>query len=149
MTAKELITKELKNFIKLFPQTRVRYEFHEQSNCHFIEVVPNDMYNLDDDYISWELEMYDIFTELCTVEGICFISDDALVGIKNPELTLYGTKYHPIQTRENSVTFDDISISSQRKTIGIAEKITFNDGRNVIEEARILYASSQTYLLAA
>lgn len=93
MTSKEFISKELENFIDQFPQVRVRYEFHEFSGAHFIEVLPCEVYSSNEEYISWESEMLDKFVELYPEEGICFISDDALVGIKNAEYTLRGKDY--------------------------------------------------------
>ncbi|MDR1343192.1 MAG: hypothetical protein LBK18_08080 [Prevotellaceae bacterium] len=93
MTPKEFIKKEMENFIEQFPQVRARYEFHELSCAHFIEIVPREVYSCDEKYISWEAEMLDKFVELYPEEGICFISDDALVGIENSELTLRGAGY--------------------------------------------------------
>lgn len=114
MTSKEFITKELGFFIKKFPQVRVRYEFHEMSNAHFVEIVPNEVYNLDEDYISWEIDMWDRFVNLYPVEGICFISDDALVGIENVELTLYGIAYEPVSTVQESIHLDSFTILFQQ-----------------------------------
>ena len=93
MTAKEYIKSELGKFIKTFPQVRVRYEYQELSEVHFIEVVPNKVYSLDEDYIAWELEMWNNFVKLYPLQGICFVSDDGLGGIENAELTLYGESF--------------------------------------------------------
>jgi hypothetical protein len=93
MTSKKFIVKKLENFIIQFPQARVRYEFREFANAHFIEILPCELYRSDEKYISWESAMWDKFVELYPEEGICFISNDALVGIKNAELTLQGAAY--------------------------------------------------------
>lgn len=84
MKSKDFIINELDLFVRKFSQVRVRYEFRESSNAHFIEVSPSSVYNLDEGYITWELEMYDKFIDLYPYEGICFITNDALVGIENP-----------------------------------------------------------------
>ena len=55
----DYIKSELKNFIIEFPKTRVRYENDNNSNTHSIEVVPNEIYRLDKDYITWEESFFD------------------------------------------------------------------------------------------
>ena len=53
MSAKEFIINELTLFIKAFSKTRVRYEFDESALVHVIEILPNSVYYLDNDYINW------------------------------------------------------------------------------------------------
>jgi hypothetical protein len=153
MTPKEFITKELGCFIKKFPQVRVRYEFHEMSNAHFVEIVPNEVYNLNEDYISWEIDMWERFVKLFPEEGICFISDDALVGIENVELTLYGTDYAPVSTVRESITFDPITILLHQSVTKRTFDVTVTESKgesHTIETTQVpCEYSSQTYLLAA
>jgi hypothetical protein len=156
MTSKEFVTQELGDFIKKFPQVRVRYEFHEMSNAHFIEVVPNDVYSLNEDYISWEIDMWDRFVNLYPVEGICFISDDALVGIENAMYIKEGLDYALFSTKEASTSFDpSLSLIQQASIKGI-DNITFIDDKDKvyepIEEIRVKKEHSaycQTFSLAA
>jgi hypothetical protein len=147
MTPKEFITKELGDFIQNFPQVRVRYEFHEMSNAHFVEIVPNEVYNLNEDYISWEVDMWNRFVKLFPEEGICFISDDALVGIESVELTLYGADYAPVSEIQENVVFDAV-FSTESYTIfkGTVSSVTKKE--YIIEDVQMPYLS-QTYLLAA
>ena len=125
MEAKEYIKKELWEFVKKFSQVRVRYEYHELSNCHFIEIIPNEVYHLNNDYLSWESEMWNNFVNLYPIEGICFISDDALAGIENAELILYGVDYAPISTDKESITFNTESILLQHTYQGAYNKYLF------------------------
>ena len=74
MNSFEYIISELNKFILEFPKTRVRYEHDNSSETHFIEVVPNEIYHLDTQYIQWESEMFDRFVDLFPEENICFIS---------------------------------------------------------------------------
>jgi hypothetical protein len=128
MTPKEFITKELGNFIQNFPQVRVRYEFHEMSNAHFVEMVPNEVYNLNEDYISWEVDMWNRFVKLFPEEGICFISDDALVGIKNVELTLYGENFTSVSAEKDAITMQEsIVIKQQKSLLDRTTQITVSD----------------------
>ncbi|MCW1735251.1 hypothetical protein [Anaerorudis cellulosivorans] len=94
MISSEFIILKLKSFITEFPGTRVRYEHDEKSNTHFIEVVPNEVYHFDNKYIQWESKFFDEFTEQFPSEIICFISDDALVGIDKVDYPLLTTSYH-------------------------------------------------------
>lgn len=54
-----VITK-LTELIKLFTNLRVRYEFKKESIVHLIEVYPKEVYQSNEDYISWESKLYDI-----------------------------------------------------------------------------------------
>ena len=93
MQAKDFIKSELNAFIERVPRTRVRYEYDKNALVHFVEVLPSEVYNSDSDYIQWEDDVYMRFVEAFPTESICFISDNALVGIENPELVLVGSEY--------------------------------------------------------
>ena len=89
----EFIKSELNSFIKNFPKTRVRYENDTYSNTHSIEVVPNDIYRLDKDYIAWEEHFFDNFITIFPDQNICFISDDAIVGLDKVDFELFGKEF--------------------------------------------------------
>jgi hypothetical protein len=93
MNSQEYIISELYAFIKIFPMVRVRYEYDEHAVVHTIEVIPNEIYRLNEDFISWECEMFDKFVERYPYENICFITDDALVGIDHVDFELCGEKF--------------------------------------------------------
>jgi hypothetical protein len=111
MTPQEYITHALNDFIVKFPQTRVRYEFDSLSDVHFIEVVPNNVYHLDEAYIAWESDLYDRFISLYPDQNICFISDDALVGLENVQLELIGSIFDIIySTNRTEIIVDESAI---------------------------------------
>lgn len=89
----DYIKSELKSFIIKFPKTRVRYENDTNSNTHSIEVVPNEIYRLDKDYITWEERFFDAFINEFPDQNICFISDDAIVGLDKIDFELSGKEY--------------------------------------------------------
>lgn len=95
MNSNEYIISELNKFILEFSDTRVLYEHDKDSEIHFIEIIPNEVYHLDDSYIKWESRMFDSFIELFPDQNICFISDDALVGIDKIDFELCGKDYVP------------------------------------------------------
>ena len=90
--ATSFIWKELNNFIKLFAQARVRYEFDIDANVHCIEVVPNQVYRLNNEYIAWENQITDSFIASFPNQNICFFSDDAIVGINNIDYEFIGSQ---------------------------------------------------------
>jgi hypothetical protein len=97
--SKEYIKKELKKFVKQFPQVKIRYEFHEMANTHFVEVLPYEVYSAHPGYILWENGMRAEFIKRYPAEGICFISDDTTVKVENAELTLCGADYAQFSTK--------------------------------------------------
>lgn len=102
MLPKDYIISELKSFINDFPKTRVRYEHDNSSDTHFIEIVPNEIYHLDTQYMQWESEMFDRFVSVYPEENICFISDDALVGLDNIEFEICGIEFVSTYSTVNS-----------------------------------------------
>jgi hypothetical protein len=154
MTPKKFIINELKCFIKQFPSARVRYEFHELANAHFIEVVPLETYLSNEAYIAWESAMWDRFVELYPEEGICFISTDALVGIQNAELTLCGKDYRQFSTIGKPIDVDSLLLcyrnSKQIVDVTFTEAKHNNINIDIIEDKRAYCGSSaNSYLFAA
>lgn len=99
MKATEFILSNLEKFVMDFPKTRVRYEYDILAKIHFVEVVPNEVYHLDDNYIRWESNLFDEFIDLFPEENICFISDDSTVGIELANSVFYGKEYTSISTK--------------------------------------------------
>jgi len=116
MFPEEYIISELKSFISDFPKTRVRYEHDNSSETHFIEIVPNEIYHLDTQYMQWESEMFDRFVSMYPAENICFISDDALVGLDRIDFELYGvefvTKYSTVNSQVTVILENHINVIS-------------------------------------
>ncbi len=102
MLPKDYIIPELKSFINDFPKTHVRYEHDNSSETHFIEIVPNEIYHLDAQYLQWESEMFDRFVDTFPYENICFISDDALVGLNRIDFEICGNELVSTYTTFNS-----------------------------------------------
>jgi hypothetical protein len=128
--ATSFIKEALKEFILSFPKTRVRYEFDIDANVHCIEVVPNSIYHLDNDYINWENNFTNSFIQSFPYQNICFFSDDAIVGISNIEFELTGSKYVDlISTNDckSSITLEQIHIFNSSNHLNI-ESISSNTG---------------------
>ena len=91
--ATSYIKEELKRFILLFPQTRIRYEYDLDADVHSVEIIPNQVYHSNNNYIDWENKFTDVFIDLFPNQNICFISDDAIVGIDTIQFELVGTQF--------------------------------------------------------
>lgn len=102
MYPSEFIKSELNKFIVEFPKTRIRYENQIDSNTHTVEVVPNEIYHLDQNYIDWENIFFDKFVADFPDQNICFISDDAIVGLDKIDFELFGELYSPIFSTNKS-----------------------------------------------
>ncbi len=101
-----LIISELEIFIKIFSNVRVRYEYNESTLTHIIEIVPNEVYYFNHEYISWESKLFDKFINLYPTENICFISDDVLVGIKNEIYSKEGLDYTAFYKQQENIICD-------------------------------------------
>lgn len=132
MTSQEYIILELNDFIVKFPQTRVRYEYDLLSDVHFIEVVPNSVYHLDEAYIAWESELYDRFISSYPDQNICFISDDALVGLENIQLVLTGSVYDTIYSTSRTETVVDESAIKVTGSVNTGTFICFTSNSNSV-----------------
>ena len=134
MLPKDYIISELKSFINDFPKTRVRYEHDNSSETHFIEIVPNEIYHLDAKYLQWESEMFDRFIELFPEENICFISDDALVGLDKVDFELKGTDFVSLYSTCNKEQYIDNTVINT-KTVITASLASFFTTKNNINQA--------------
>lgn len=129
MEAIDFIKSELKSFILLFPQTKVRYEFDKDISTHYIEVVPNEVYHLDENYIKWENDFYINFIDKYNDQNICFITDCSVIGIDKVDFTLIGIKYNPkfsINHNCKIIIDDNITINVSNFTQNLMG-INFND----------------------
>ena len=115
MEPKLYIIEALENFVKLFKKARVRYEHDEIASVHTIEVLPNQFYHLDKDYIEWEKDFYHCFVDKYPSESICFVSDDAIVGIERTDYISIGLEYDSfsmVKESHQSFTTPNIKIYS-------------------------------------
>ena len=126
MEAKNFIHKELNAFIERFKKTRIRYEYDKNALVPVVEVLPNEVYHLDNDYIQWENDFYDQFVAKFPNEDICFISDDALVGIEKPELVIEGLEYAPITCSQST---ENVLFTNPIKTMSFVENVPFQESQ--------------------
>lgn len=109
MKEKEFIIDIVKNLVKVFPSTKVRYENHLLSNTHFIEVVPSDFYKLNEEFLKWEEEAIFNFINQFPDQNISFISDDDIVGVENIDYEIKGELYDLLHSYNNQ-NYNDIEV---------------------------------------
>ncbi len=102
---------------KLFvahPYLEIRYEYKNIVNSHIIEVKPIHCFNSDRQYILKQIEIENAFEDNFYGEEIVFITEDSLVKIVTPILSL-------------GVTSINVNLSKfvQQKTIAATPKICF------------------------
>ena len=131
MLPKYYIISELKSFINDFPKTRVRYEHDNSSETHFIEIVPNEIYHLDTQYMQWESEMFDRFVSVYPEENICFISDDALVGLDRIDFELKGHEFISLYSTCNKEQIIENTVIKTKIVITAALASMFTTKTNV------------------
>ena len=132
----DYIKSELKYFIVEFPKTRVRYENDINSNTHSIEIVPNEIYCLDKNYIDWENNLFNEFINQFPDQNICFISDDAIVGLDKIDFELSGNEYVsmiPNNVINNGLQLKPSSIKSSNNKISI-NGLSFYSGVSKISD---------------
>lgn len=149
MDSSGFVKNHLYKLIKEFPKTKVRYENHTLSRTHFIEVVPNSIYYLDDKYIKWESDVIDEFISQFPNENICFISDDALVGIENAEFVLLGDEFVlNAYTTIQQIGLIESTPTSEFEFITIEKEEIHNNRKNIefnIPISLISFINSKNY----
>lgn len=93
MTSKDFIINRINELVNIFPNVKVRYEDHHLSNTHFVEVVPNEIYRLNEKFQVWEEEVVFQFIEKFPDQNLCFITDNAIVGIETVNYEAKGVLY--------------------------------------------------------
>lgn len=116
METSDYIIRKLKSFIEKFSNTKVRYENDEMSHIHMIEILPLEVYKKNNEYIKWESDFFDEFINKFQSENICFISEDALVGIDKVSFEKEGIYYTPFSVEEKSILIDSSIVQISQKS---------------------------------
>lgn len=128
MNSFEYIVSKLKKLVELCPQTRARYEYNRSSLTHFIEVVPNEVYRLDKDFHNIEEEITFEFIRAYPQENICFISDDAFIGIDHIDFHVEGKQFRTNGLERTSIEYliePDLILAYGIPEGGLCDDITY------------------------
>jgi hypothetical protein len=135
MKAADFIINKLNAFVKVFKNAKIRYDFDEKAQVHTIEVVPQYVYD-SDEFENWENSIFDEFVDKYPTQNICFVSEDALVGIENELFSISGEHYveevYSIKEENDILVLKNAEKISFKSTDDIEVK-TVNDTHNQIE----------------
>lgn len=147
MTIKQFIENSLNLIQDLFPNATMAYEHKENSDTHFIKILPESAYQ-DDKFVDLEHELNDSFYSHGFEGDICFITCGALTELTNPSIiktprvqkssdfdfaTDLGKiveqstlKVKMISTQNNSSSFRFNSTGIPSNTLETSNKVLFN-----------------------
>lgn len=88
MNATDFLIEKLNNIFEAHSYLEIRYEFRVHINTHIIDVRPLHCFEGDKDYIEQQIALEDLFEEYFPDQEIVFISDNPLLKVKDPILSL-------------------------------------------------------------
>jgi hypothetical protein len=98
MNSTEFVKHTIDKLVIEFPEIQCSYQYKVSSNTHFVEILPSSVYKFDEKYAKAETKATLEFIAMFPDEGICFISDDAIVVIDKPDFVKSGSAYYLPQT---------------------------------------------------
>lgn len=110
MAYKEFIINKINNLVEHFPSIKVSYEDHSISGTQMIEVIPSNFYWNDDAFQTIENEIVLEFCSLFPDQTLCFITEDARVGLGNIDYEKAGKKYDEYLAYAEKISDWDIFI---------------------------------------
>lgn len=124
MTPKEFVIKNLEDLANRFPEIRVRYAYDSMALVHTVEICPSDFYRSNQDYIAWENTMFEKFVDSFPQENICFVSEDAIVGVENAEYEKIGERFNSVLTEnrmEVALSYGDLAFAYKTQNCQMEE----------------------------
>lgn len=118
MKTKDHIIKKLNELVRLFPSIKVSYEIDENSNSHYVKVLPLKEFDTNDEYHKFETNFILSFIEQFPYEEIVFVSENSLIEVLNPIFEIEGNLF-----RKNILAWNDDIWSNNLKT---DSNLTFN-----------------------
>jgi len=127
------IENRLNHIYSKFSEIKIRYEFDSKMKLHIIEILPQNLFEENAEYIYEEIKLEEDFEERFSgKEEILFVSEDSLNKINKPtfQLGYKSLTYTKIEIEEiidNNISFkiesygsicvdgNDVKISSQTK----------------------------------
>jgi len=113
--SQDFIIEKLDNLFDSIEGIKIRYEYREYMAAHFIEILPLDTFDNNQEYLLREMEIQEEF-ELTygDSEEILFVSSESLNEIKNVQYSLGYTEMierisvNPFERHEFSFVFESI-----------------------------------------
>ena len=112
---KKFMYTKIQELNQLFRNATFKYQLKEISNTHFIQVIPKIVFN-SADFIVKDIEITEEFESLGLDTSICFISEDSLTELENPEIFTVISHFSDI-TRDEETSLDLNGIESQETCV--------------------------------
>lgn len=93
ITSKDYIKSRMESLVKEFKNIKTSYSFHELSGTHSIEIIPRDVYYIEEGISDWENNLILDFIDLYPQESLCVLTDDSIIPIQDVEFELYGSEF--------------------------------------------------------
>lgn len=93
----DFIEEALKELHIKFPNCHIKYEFDELINVHIVEVLPFSFYE-NEEYMEYELDLFESFSELFPSEELMFVSEDSLNRVMNPSFEIHSEMIGELKT---------------------------------------------------
>lgn len=88
MKATNFLLEKLSAIYNAHSYLEIKYEFRSHISTHIVEVRPSHCFEGDKEYITQQILIEDMFENLFPTEEIVFITDNPLLKIKDPLLSL-------------------------------------------------------------
>jgi hypothetical protein len=108
---KKFMYTKIQELNKFFRNATFKYQFKEISDTHFIQVIPKTVFN-SADFIVKDIEITEEFESLGLDTSICFISEDSLTELENPEIFTVISHFSDI-TRDEVTSLDFKELESE------------------------------------
>jgi hypothetical protein len=84
--AQEFILQKLKELQKSIEGLKIKYEYKEHSSLHLIEILPLNLFESNEEYISKEILIENEFeSKFGSTQEILFVSENSLNEVKNAQ----------------------------------------------------------------
>jgi|GEM_PF-1857433 len=138
MNSQEYLKDQLECLVESFPSIRIRYESDTSNNCHFIDVVPLEIYKHNVNYQQAEDEITLDFITRYPTENIVFISEGGETVLTKVDYEIFGNMFHVNRITaisEDVVQHYILNYSNQLSTVGIFkafEPVYYNLGSTLL-----------------
>ncbi len=93
MKSREFVLQKLKELVRNFPRIKVSYKFDEFTQTHYVKVEPKEIFEKDEEYSDFEVDLILELGRKYPYEGIMFFTEGDSVGIEDFTEELYGSIY--------------------------------------------------------
>lgn len=132
MNSKEYILKNLDNLINQFSNLKLRYEFHEFENAHYIEVLPKKEFETNEKYAEFETNLIVSFAEQFPYDEINFITEGDFIEISKPFIEKYGILYN--------ADLELLEMLSNSEMLISTDLVSFSDNNEIFQTNNNAYA---------